>query len=139
MNGDAVHDAPLPTKRDDQVVRQRPADRRKARLFERRREVDTADFRAERTRKWLHPNVSCAWHPAGLESVPVPCLPSPILPERTCTPEIVGSFVSHFHFNRLGKMKAGMRAPNGTAPDLIEEEHRVIVRLWKEAGSGAAS
>ena len=32
-----------------------------------------------------------------------------------------------------------MRAHNGTAPDLIEEEHRFIVRLWKEAGAGAAS
>jgi len=25
-----------------------------------------------------------------------------------------------------------MRAHNGTEPDLIEEEHRFIVRLWKE-------
>ncbi len=27
----------------------------------------------------------------------------------------------------------GMRAHNGTEPDLIEEEHRFLVRLWKEA------
>ena len=36
------------------------------------------------------------------------------------------------------KMIPGMRAHNGTEPDLIEEEHRFIVRLWKEAGAGAA-
>ena len=29
------------------------------------------------------------------------------------------------------KMVPGMRAHNGTEPDLIEEEHRFIVRLWK--------
>ena len=29
------------------------------------------------------------------------------------------------------KMIPGMRAHNGTEPDLIEEEHRFIVRLWK--------
>lgn len=28
----------------------------------------------------------------------------------------------------------GMRAHNGTEPDLIEEEHRFTVRLWREAG-----
>ena len=32
------------------------------------------------------------------------------------------------------KMIPGMRAHNGTEPVLIEEEHRFIVRLWKEAG-----
>ena len=30
------------------------------------------------------------------------------------------------------KMIPGMREHNGTEPDLIEEEHRFIVRLWKE-------
>ena len=30
------------------------------------------------------------------------------------------------------KIIPGMRAHNGTEPDLIEEEHRFIVRLWKE-------
>ena len=29
-----------------------------------------------------------------------------------------------------------MRAHNGTEPDLIEEEHRFFVRLWKQAGAG---
>ena len=29
------------------------------------------------------------------------------------------------------KIVAGMRAHNGTDPDLIEEEHRFTVRLWK--------
>jgi ATP-dependent DNA helicase RecG len=31
------------------------------------------------------------------------------------------------------KIVAGMRAHNGTEPDLIEEEERFIVRLWKSA------
>ena len=31
------------------------------------------------------------------------------------------------------KMIPGMRAHNGTEPDLIEEEHRFTVRLWKAA------
>lgn len=30
----------------------------------------------------------------------------------------------------------GMRAHNGTEPDLIEEEHRFTVRLWKDAPAG---
>ena len=30
------------------------------------------------------------------------------------------------------KIIPGMRAHNGTEPDLIEEEHRFTVRLWKE-------
>ena len=29
------------------------------------------------------------------------------------------------------KIVPGMRAHNGTEPDLIEEEYRFIVRLWK--------
>ena len=33
-------------------------------------------------------------------------------------------------------MIPGMRAHNGTEPDLIEEEHRFIVRLWNQAGTG---
>ena len=35
------------------------------------------------------------------------------------------------------KIVAGMRAHNGTDPDLIEEEHRFTVRLWKSADGGA--
>ena len=31
------------------------------------------------------------------------------------------------------KIIPGMQAHNGTEPDLIEEESRVVVRLWKEA------
>ena len=31
---------------------------------------------------------------------------------------------------------AGMRAHNGTEPDLIEEEHRFTVRLWNDAPAG---
>lgn len=34
------------------------------------------------------------------------------------------------------KVIPGMREHNGTEPDLIEEEHRFIVRLWKDASSG---
>ena len=34
------------------------------------------------------------------------------------------------------KIVAGMRAHNGTDPDLIEEEHRFTVRLWKSARWG---
>ncbi len=30
------------------------------------------------------------------------------------------------------KIIEGMRAHNGTEPDLVEEEDRFIVRLWKE-------
>ncbi|MCI0693940.1 putative DNA binding domain-containing protein [candidate division KSB1 bacterium] len=33
----------------------------------------------------------------------------------------------------LEKIIAGMRAHNGTEPDLIEEESRFVVRLWKKA------
>ena len=33
------------------------------------------------------------------------------------------------------KIIPGMRAHNGTQPDLIEEEHRFTVRLWKERSS----
>ena len=31
------------------------------------------------------------------------------------------------------KMIPGMRAYNGTEPDLVAEEHRFTVRLWKTA------
>ena len=34
------------------------------------------------------------------------------------------------------KIMPGMRAHNGTEPDLIEEEHRFTVRLWKERSPG---
>ena len=33
------------------------------------------------------------------------------------------------------KIIPGMRVHNGTEPDLIEEEHRFTIRLWKEAKS----
>ena len=33
------------------------------------------------------------------------------------------------------KIIPGMRDHNGTEPDLIEEEHRFIVRLWKDTGA----
>ena len=36
------------------------------------------------------------------------------------------------------KIVAGMRAHNGTEPDLVEEESRFIVRLWKRAHNAAA-
>ena len=35
------------------------------------------------------------------------------------------------------KMIPGMRAHNGTEPNLIEEEHRFTVRLWKDPPSEA--
>ena len=34
------------------------------------------------------------------------------------------------------EMIPGMRAHNGSAPDLVEEAHRIIVRPWKQAGAG---
>ena len=34
------------------------------------------------------------------------------------------------------KIIPGMKAHNGTEPDLIEEEYRFTVRLWKEATRG---
>lgn len=34
------------------------------------------------------------------------------------------------------KIVAGMRAHNGTEPDLVEDDERFIVRLWKEARAG---
>lgn len=34
------------------------------------------------------------------------------------------------------KVLPGMRAHNGTEPDLVEEEHRFTVRLWKEGKQG---
>ena len=36
------------------------------------------------------------------------------------------------------KIVAGMRAHNGTEPDLVEEESRFIVRLWKHPHAAAA-
>ena len=37
------------------------------------------------------------------------------------------------------KLIPGMKAHNGTEPDLIEEEYRFTVRLWKEATNGRES
>ena len=36
------------------------------------------------------------------------------------------------------KIIAGMRRHNGTEPELIEEESRFTVRLWKECSPAAA-
>ncbi len=36
------------------------------------------------------------------------------------------------------KIIEGMRAHNGTEPDLVEEESRFVVRLWKQPAGGAA-
>ena len=36
------------------------------------------------------------------------------------------------------KLIPGMKAHNGTEPDLIEEEYRFTVRLWKEANAHAS-
>ena len=36
------------------------------------------------------------------------------------------------------KIVAGMQAHNGTEPDLVEEESRFIVRLWKHSPDAAA-
>ena len=37
------------------------------------------------------------------------------------------------------KIIAGMRAHNGTEPDLVEKESRFIVRLWKHPHDAAAN
>ena len=37
------------------------------------------------------------------------------------------------------KMIPGMRAHNDTEPDLVEEEHRFTIRLWKSSGPGVRS
>ena len=37
------------------------------------------------------------------------------------------------------KSVPGMRAHNGTEPDLVEEESRFIVRLWKHPHAAAAN
>ena len=37
------------------------------------------------------------------------------------------------------KIIPGMRAHNGTDPDLVEEEYRFTVRLWKSEESGTSS
>jgi len=34
------------------------------------------------------------------------------------------------------KIVQGMRAHNGTSPDLVEDEHRFTVRLWKSKSGG---
>jgi ATP-dependent DNA helicase RecG len=42
-------------------------------------------------------------------------------------------YVEHFGMGVRRRIIEAMRAHNGTEPDLIEEEDRFIVRLWKEA------
>ena len=41
-------------------------------------------------------------------------------------------YVEHFGMGVRNRIIRAMRDHNGTEPDLIEEEHRFIVRLWKE-------
>ncbi len=43
-------------------------------------------------------------------------------------------YVEHRGMGVRNRITAGMREHNGTEPDLIEEESRFIVRLWKEKG-----
>jgi ATP-dependent DNA helicase RecG len=43
-------------------------------------------------------------------------------------------YVEHFGMGVRNRIIGSMRSHNGTEPDLIEEEHRFIVRLWKEPG-----
>ncbi|MBV8451482.1 MAG: ATP-dependent DNA helicase RecG, partial [Deltaproteobacteria bacterium] len=56
---------------------------------------------------------------------------------RASRNELIQDVLRDYHYveaNGLGvprKIVAGMRRHNGTAPDLIEEEHRFTVRLWK--------
>jgi ATP-dependent DNA helicase RecG len=40
-------------------------------------------------------------------------------------------YVEHLGMGVRNRIIGSMRAHNGTEPDLIEEEHRFIVRLWK--------
>jgi len=44
-------------------------------------------------------------------------------------------YVEHLGMGVRNRIIQSMRAHNGTEPDLIEEEHRFIVRLWKERTS----
>ena len=41
-------------------------------------------------------------------------------------------YVEHLGMGVRKRIIAAMREQNGTEPDLIEEEHRFVVRLWKE-------
>jgi ATP-dependent DNA helicase RecG len=41
-------------------------------------------------------------------------------------------YVEHFGMGVRNRIIESMRAHNGTEPDLVEEEDRFIVRLWKE-------
>jgi ATP-dependent DNA helicase RecG len=58
---------------------------------------------------------------------------------RASRSELIKEVLRDYHYieaTGLGvprKIIAGMRAHNGTEPDLIEEEDRFLVRLWKEA------
>ena len=45
-------------------------------------------------------------------------------------------YVEHLGMGVRNRIIGAMREHNGTEPDLIEEEHRFIVRLWKEAKPG---
>jgi len=45
-------------------------------------------------------------------------------------------YVEHLGLGVRNRIIESMRTHNGTEPDLIEEEYRFIVRLWKEHGRG---
>ena len=40
-------------------------------------------------------------------------------------------YVEHLGMGVRRRIIGAMREHNGTEPDLIEEEHRFVVRLWK--------
>ena len=63
---------------------------------------------------------------------------------RASRNELIKEVLRDYHYveaTGLGvprKIVAGMRAHNGTEPDLVEEESRFIVRLWKQPHDTAA-
>ena len=82
-----------------------------------------------------------------LEVVSHGCLPGTVTPERMKTglryarnQTLVNIMRDYGHVDARGmgvrnKIIPGMRAHNGTEPELIEEEHRFTVRLWKKASA----
>ena len=55
---------------------------------------------------------------------------------RTTYPELA-RYVDGRGMGVRNKIIPGMQAHNGTEPDLIAEEYRFTVRLWKEATRGS--
>ena len=47
-------------------------------------------------------------------------------------------YIEHYGMEVRNRIIELMRRHNGTAPDLVEEDDRFIVRLWKEMGSATA-